>query len=213
MGASMGWVMLRKGLLVSWLTLVLWLPLAAWAGGTILVYGDSLSAAYGLPQDAGWASLLQARLKQKRMDYTVSNASISGETTSGGAARIAQALMAYKPKVIIVELGANDGLRGLPPDEMRANLAKIVSASQRAKARVLLVGMQMPPNYGESYTQAFAQVYPDLARKYKTALVPFLLQGMAERRDLFQGDDMHPTAAAQPILLENIWKALAPLLK
>jgi len=205
--------MLRKGLFVTWLTLLLCLPPAAWAGGTILVYGDSLSAAYGLPQDAGWASLLQARLKQQRMDYTVTNVSISGETTSGGAARIAAVLKAHKPAVIIVELGANDGLRGLPPREMRANLAKIVMASQRAKARVLLVGMQMPPNYGESYTRAFAQVYPDLARKYKTALVPFLLQGMAERRELFQSDDMHPTAAAQPILMENIWKALAPLLK
>jgi acyl-CoA thioesterase I len=205
--------MLRKRLFVGCLTLLLWLPLAASAGGTILVYGDSLSAAYGLPQDAGWASLLQARLKQKGMDYTVSNASVSGETTSGGAARIAAALKAYQPSVIIVELGANDGLRGLPPSEMRANLAKIVSSSQRAKARVLLVGMRMPPNYGETYTRAFAQVYPDLARKYKTALVPFLLQGMAERRELFQSDDMHPTAAAQPILMENIWKALAPLLK
>ncbi len=204
--------MLRR-LLLTWLALLLCLPLAVRAGGTILVYGDSLSAAYGLAQNAGWASLLQARLKQQRMDYTVTNVSISGETTSGGAARIAAVLKAHKPKVIIVELGANDGLRGLPPGEMRANLAKIVMASQRAKARVLLVGMRMPPNYGESYTRAFAQVYPDLARKYKTALVPFLLQGMAERRELFQSDDMHPTAAAQPILMENIWKALEPLLQ
>jgi acyl-CoA thioesterase-1 len=212
MGVPMSWVMLRR-LLLTWLALLLCLPLAVRAGGTILVYGDSLSAAYGLAQNAGWASLLQARLKQQRMDYTVTNVSISGETTSGGAARIAAVLKAHKPKVIIVELGANDGLRGLPPGEMRANLAKIVMASQRAKARVLLVGMQMPPNYGESYTRAFAQVYPDLARKYKTALVPFLLQGMAERRELFQSDDMHPTAAAQPILMENIWKALEPLLQ
>jgi len=199
-----------------WLTRLaslLWLPLAAWAGGTIVVYGDSLSAAYGLAQDAGWASLLQARLKQARMDYTVTNVSISGETTSGGAARIAATLEAHKPRVIIVELGANDGLRGLPPKQMRANLAQIVTASKRASARVLLVGMQMPPNYGESYTRAFAQVYPDLARQYRTALVPFLLQGMEQRRELFQSDNMHPTAAAQPILMENIWKALSPLLK
>jgi len=199
--------------MLAWLALLLCLPLAARAGGTILVYGDSLSAAYGLAQDAGWASLLQARLKQERMDYTVTNVSISGETTSGGAARIAEVLKAHRPRVIIVELGANDGLRGLPPGEMRANLAKIVMASQRAKARVLLVGMRMPPNYGETYTREFAQVYPDLARKYKTALVPFLLQGMEQHRKLFQSDDMHPTAAAQPILMENVWKALAPLLK
>lgn len=204
--------MLRR-LLIAWLMSLLCLPLAAWAAGTILVYGDSLSAAYGLNQDAGWTTLLQARLVQKRINYTVTNVSISGETTSGGAARIAETLKAHKPRVIIVELGANDGLRGLPPSEMRANLAKIVTLSQGAKARVLLVGMRMPPNYGETYTREFAQVYPDLAREYKTALVPFLLQGMEQRRELFQSDDMHPTAAAQPILLENVWKALAPLLK
>jgi acyl-CoA thioesterase-1 len=189
------------------------LPLAAWAGGTILVYGDSLSAAYGLSQDAGWASLLQARLRQERMDYTVTNVSISGETTSGGAARIAAALQVHKPRVIIVALGANDGLRGLPPEEMRANLAKIVRASQKARSRVLLVGMRMPPNFGESYTRQFAEVYADLAREQKTALVPYLLQGMDQQRKLFQSDNMHPTAAAQPILLQNIWKALLPLLK
>ena len=204
--------MLRR-LLVTWLTCLLCLPLAAWAGGTILVYGDSLSAAYGLAQNAGWAALLQARLQQKRLDYTVSNVSVSGETTSGGATRIADALKAHKPRVIIVELGANDGLRGLPPQEMRANLAKIVSASRRARARVVLVGMRMPPNYGETYTRQFAEVYADVAREYKTALVPYLLQGMDQRRELFQADDMHPTAAAQPILLENVWKALLPLLK
>ncbi len=191
----------------------MYLPLAAWAGGTILVYGDSLSAAYGLRQDAGWPTLLQARLKQERMDYTVINVSISGETTSGGAARIAETLKAHKPRVIIVALGANDGLRGLPPEQMRANLATILTASRRAQARVLLVGMRMPPNYGETYTRQFAQVYADLARKYNTALVPFLLEGMADRRALFQADDMHPTAAAQPIILENVWKALVPLLK
>ena len=204
--------MLRR-LLIIGLTSLLCLPLTAWAGGTILVYGDSLSAAYGLSQDAGWPTLLQARLKQEGMDYTVTNVSISGETTSGGAARIAAALKAHKPKVIIVALGGNDGLRGLPPEQMHANLAKILIASRRAQARVLLVGMRMPPNYGETYTRQFAQVYADLARMYKTALLPFLLQGMADRRELFQADDMHPTAAAQPIILENVWKALVPLLK
>jgi acyl-CoA thioesterase-1 len=189
------------------------LPLTAWAGGTILVYGDSLSAAYGLSQNAGWPTLLQTRLRQKGMDYTVTNASISGETTSGGAARIAQTLKVHQPRVIIVALGANDGLRGLPLAQMRANLAKIVRASQMAKSRVLLVGMHLPPNYGETYTRPFAEVYIDLAREYKTALAPFLLEGMAEQRELFQSDDMHPTAQAQPIILDNIWTALAPLLK
>ncbi len=189
------------------------LPLTAWAASTILVYGDSLSAAYGLSQEAGWPTLLQARLRQNGMDYTVTNASISGETTSGGAARIAEALKAHRPKVIIVALGANDGLRGLPRAQMRANLAKIVGASQKARSRVLLVGMRLPPNYGETYTRQFAQVYIDLAREYKTALAPFLLEGMAERRELFQSDNMHPTAEAQPVILDNIWKALAPMLK
>ncbi len=189
------------------------LPLTAWASGTILVYGDSLSAAYGLSQDAGWPTLLQSRLRQKGMDYTVANASISGETTSGGAARIAGALKAHRSKVVIVALGANDGLRGLPLAQMRANLAKIVNASQRTGARVLLVGMRLPPNYGETYTRQFAQVYADLAREHKTALAPFLLEGVAERRELFQEDNIHPTAQAQPVLLDNVWKALAPLLQ
>ena len=209
----MDWVMLRR-FLITWLTLLLlYLPLTACAAGTILIYGDSLSAAYGLSQDAGWPALLQARLRQQRMDYTVTNASISGETTSGGAARIAEALQAHRPKVIIIALGANDGLRGLPPQQMYRNLARIVSESQRARARVLLVGMRMPPNYGETYTRQFAEVYARLARERKIALVPFLLQGMEQRREFFQSDNLHPTAQAQHILLGNIWKGLAPLLK
>jgi len=189
------------------------LPLTTWAGGTILVYGDSLSAAYGLPQDAGWATLLQARLKQKGMDYTVLNASISGETTSGGAARIAQALQAHRPAVLILALGANDGLRGLPVAQMRTNLGTMVSAAKKARSRVLLVGMRMPPNYGDTYAREFAQVYVELAREYKTAFDPFLLEGVADRRELFQDDNMHPAAAAQPVILDHVWKALAPLLK
>ena len=188
-------------------------PLAARAGNSILIYGDSLSAAYGLSQDAGWPSLLKARLKQEGLDYTVTNVSISGETSSGGAARIAEALRAHKPGVVIVVLGANDGLRGLPPQQMRANLAKIVRESQRAKARVLLVGMRMPPNYGESYTRQFAQVYAGLAREHKVAVVPALLQGIEQRREMFLSDNIHPTSEAQPILLDNVWTALAPLLK
>ena len=189
------------------------LPLATWAGGTILIYGDSLSAAYGLPQDTGWANLLQARLKQKGMNYTVLNASITGETTSGGAARMAQTLQAHRPEVVVLALGANDGLRGLPLAQMHTNLEKMVRASKQAGSRVLLAGMRMPPNYGEAYTRQFAQVYADLARQHKTALAPFLLEGVAERRELFQADNLHPVAAAQPIILDNVWKALAPLLK
>jgi len=194
-------------------TCLMCLPLTTWAGGTILIYGDSLSAAYGLSQDAGWPALLQARLKQQGMDYTVMNASISGETTSGGAARIVQALKSQRPTVVVVALGANDGLRGLPPAQMRANLETIVRASRDAKCRVLLVGMRLPPNYGETYTRQFTQVFTDLAHEYKTALAPFLLEGVAEQRGLFQADNLHPTAQAQPLILDTIWKALAPLLK
>ena len=204
----MRWVMLGR-LLVTWL---ICLPLTAWGGGAILVYGDSLSAAYGLSQDAGWATLLQARLKQKGMDYTVVNASISGETTSGGAARMAGALRAHLPKVVILALGANDGLRGLPLAQMRANLGQMLRASKSAGSRVLLVGMRLPPNYGEAYTRQFAQVYTDLAHEYRTAFGPFLLEGVADRRELFQADNLHPVAEAQPMILDNVWKALAPLL-
>ena len=201
--------MLRKFLF----TCLMCLPLTAWAGGVILVYGDSLSAAYGLPRDAGWATLLQARLKQKGMDYTVVNASISGETTSGGATRMAEALRTHKPAVLILALGANDGLRGLPIEQMRANLGTMLRAGKQAGSRVLLVGMRLPPNYGEGYTRQFAQAYVDLAREHKTALTPFLLEGVADRRELFQADNLHPIAAAQPIILDNVWKALAPMLK
>jgi acyl-CoA thioesterase-1 len=194
-------------------SLLLLLPLNSVAAGTILIYGDSLSAAYGLSQDAGWPALLQERLTRKKLDYSVVNASISGETTSGGAARIAGALAEHTPKVVIVALGANDGLRGLPVELMRANLAKIVRASQAHQAKVLIVGMRMPPNYGETYTRQFYDAYARLAKEYKTALAPFLLDGFSEKRAMFQNDNIHPTAEAQTIILENVWKPLAPLLK
>ena len=188
-------------------------PGLAHAGPTLLVYGDSLSAAYGIGQKEGWVTLLEQRLRQKRIDYTVANASISGETTSGGASRIAATLAQHKPQIVIVALGANDGLRGLPVRQMRDNLAAIVSAAQKSGARVLLVGMKMPPNYGPQYTREFEQVYADLARRYKTGIAPFLLEGVTGKRELFLDDNLHPIARAQPILLENVWKALAPLLK
>jgi acyl-CoA thioesterase-1 len=195
------------------LTLMLLGPGLAHAGATLLVYGDSLSAAYGIGQKEGWVTLLEQRLRQKQLDYTVANASISGETSSGGASRIAATLALHKPQIVIVALGSNDGLRGLPVKQMRDNLAAIVAAAQKSGSRVLLVGMKMPPNYGPQYTREFEQVYADLARRYKTAFTPFLLEGVAGRRELFLDDNMHPVARAQPMLLENIWKALAPLLK
>jgi acyl-CoA thioesterase I len=199
----------RKLLLV----LALLGPGLAHAGATLLVYGDSLSAAYGIGQKQGWVTLLEERLRQKRIDYTVANASISGETTSGGASRIAAALAQHKPKIVIVALGANDGLRGLPVAQMRDSLAAIIKAAQKSGARVLLVGMKMPPNYGPQYTREFEQVYADLARRYKTGFAPFLLEGVAGKREMFQDDNLHPVAQAQPMVLENVWRALAPLLK
>ena len=177
----------------------------AHAGPTLLVFGDSLSAAYGIGQQAGWVTLLQERLRQKRLDYTVVNASISGETTSGGASRIAATLAAHKPAVAVVALGANDGLRGLPLAQMRANLATVVRAAQQSGSRVLLAGMKMPPNYGPRYTRDFEHTYVALAREFKCALVPFLLDGVAGKRELLLEDNLHPTAQAQPIMLENIW--------
>ena len=185
---------------------------AASAAATILVYGDSLSAAYGIGQKEGWVSLLDERLRQRKLDYSVANASISGETSSGGAARIEAALERFKPAVVILALGGNDGLRGLPIAEMKANLAKIVRAAQARGARVLVVGMRMPPNYGAKYTQAFGQAFAEVAKEHKSAYLPFLLDGIGEQRDLFLPDQIHPAAPAQPIILDTVWKPLEPLL-
>jgi acyl-CoA thioesterase-1 len=182
------------------------------AAPTILVFGDSLSAAYGIRQQDGWVTLLQQRLQQQRLDYTVVNASISGETTSGGAARIAAAVATHKPAITIVALGANDGLRGLPATQMSNNLGAIVGAAQKSGSHVLLIGMRLPPNYGARYTQEYEKTFTTLAQRYKCAFVPFLLDGVADKRELMQDDNLHPIAAAQPLILETIWKGLGPLL-
>ena len=182
------------------------------AAGTILVFGDSLSAGYGIRQDAAWPSLLQQRLAEKRVDYSVVTASISGETSAGGRSRIAEALARHRPAIVVIALGANDGLRGLPVPAMKENLAAMIRAVRAAKARVVLVGMRLPPNYGP-YAGEFHRAYADLARSEKVALVPFLLDGIADQPRLFQSDTIHPTAEAQPQLLDNVWAALAPLLK
>jgi acyl-CoA thioesterase-1 len=183
------------------------------AAGTILVYGDSLSAAYGIGQKDGWVNLLGGRLKQSRADYSVVNASISGETTAGGAARIDAALGRFKPDVVVLALGGNDGLRGLPVSEMKANLGKIARAAQARGARVLVVGMRIPPNYGPKYTQAFYSAFAEVARETKSGYVPFLLERVADQRTYFQPDQIHPTAEAQPLLLDTVWKGLEPLLR
>jgi acyl-CoA thioesterase-1 len=182
-------------------------------GNKVLVYGDSLSSAYGMPTQAGWVALLEDRLKQEQADYSVVNASISGETSAGGLARIAKTLQREKPEILILELGGNDGLRGLPVAAMKKNLAGIIEQAQKARARVLLVGMRMPPNYGETYNQAFERAFAELAKEYKTAFLPFLLEGFGEKSELFQPDRIHPTESAQPVVLRNVMRALAPLLK
>jgi acyl-CoA thioesterase-1 len=176
----------------------------------ILVYGDSLSAAYGIPQSKGWVALLDDRLKQRSSNYTVVNASISGETSAGGAARIDKTLAASKASIVIVELGANDGLRGLPVEQMKKNLTAIVQASKREGARVILVGMQLPPNYGVPYINTFRAAFRDVALDERVAFVPFLLEGL-DKREQFQADGLHPTAAAQPILLDNVWRKLSAM--
>lgn len=199
---------------MRYLVLILWLLFspAAFAAHTLLVFGDSLSAGYGLAPGEGWVSLLEARLHQTKPGWKVVNASISGETTQGGAYRIRPTLKDTQPSIVIVELGANDGLRGLSLDAARDNLDTILKACRDAHSKVVLVGMQLPPNYGREYTQKFRDLYPELARKRRTALVPFLFEGMAADRRLFQADGLHPSAEAQPILLNNVWRALKPLL-
>ncbi|MFL6572836.1 MAG: arylesterase [Burkholderiales bacterium] len=180
---------------------------------SILVYGDSISAAYGMAQDRGWVALLGERLKRERPDYSVVNASVSGETSSGGLARIDAALARHRPSLVILELGGNDGLRGLPLAEMKKNLGAIIERSQKAGARVLLLGMSMPPNYGPRYTQAFQASFDELAKRYRTALVPSLMEGFGDNYALFQPDRIHPAAEAQPLLLERVWKTLQPMLR
>jgi acyl-CoA thioesterase-1 len=196
------------------LSIVLLIPFGVLAAEqSILVFGDSISAAYGMAQGRGWVALLGERLKREQPDYSVVNASVSGETSSGGVARISAALNKHRPKLVILELGGNDGLRGLPVAEMKKNLATIIERSQKSGARVMLVGMRMPPNYGAQYTQGFESAFDELARRYKTPLVPSLMEGFGENYELFQSDRIHPTEAAQPLMAERVWKTLRPMLK
>jgi acyl-CoA thioesterase-1 len=193
--------------------IVLWLPAAAAAEKSILVLGDSLSAAYGIPRQKGWVALLEERLKRERPDYIVVNASISGDTTGGGRARLKPLLDKHRPAVLVLELGANDGLRGMPVVLMRTNLDAIIREAQASGARVLLVGMRMPPNYGEVYAQSFEAAFREVARTHRIPLVPFLLEDFADKLEFFQPDRIHPTEEAQPLMLERVWKELRPLLK
>ncbi|WP_373419942.1 arylesterase [Herbaspirillum sp. RV1423] len=180
---------------------------------TLLVLGDSLSAEYGLARGSGWVALLDKRLQQEKLNTSIVNASISGETTIGGKTRLPALLSKHAPDVVIIELGANDALRGLQLEATQANLQALIDMSRAAKAKVLLVGMQIPPNYGADYTNKFMQLFPAAARQNKTALVPFFLKDVADKPALFQADRMHPNEQAQSTLLDNVWPALKPLLK
>jgi len=182
------------------------------AAGTILIVGDSISAGFGLDTRLGWVSLLEQRLEREGHDDRVINASISGDTSAGGQARLPALLTEHKPDVVIVELGGNDGLRGQPPAQLQQNLASMIDAAKTAGAKVLLLGMQGPPNYAPRYTEAVAGVYTQLADEKQIALVPFFLEGVGGHPELMQADGLHPAAAAQQRLLDNVWPALKPLL-
>lgn len=181
-------------------------------GGTLLVFGDSLSAGYGVEAGQSWVDLLAQRLEEKKLPYRVVNASISGDTSAGGLSRISTELKRHQPDILVLELGANDGLRGLPLNAMKNNLSSIIRLAKAAGAKVVLLGMQMPPNYGPRYTERFSAIYGELAREQQLPLVPFLLQKVALDPLLMQADNLHPNAKGQPLLLETVWPVLQPLL-
>ena len=183
------------------------------AAPVILVFGDSLSAGYGVPPGHGWVDLLAGKIAQEGYDFKVVNASVSGETTEGGLARLPRALSMHSPRILILELGANDGLRGLPVAQAKDNLERMVTLATTRGARVLLVGMRMPPNYGQRYTDAFYAMYGELAQRHGTALVPFLMNAVVLRPELIQADGLHPNERAQPLLLSTVWPVLRPLLE
>ncbi|WP_175684509.1 arylesterase [Burkholderia anthina] len=178
----------------------------------LVVLGDSLSAEYGLPRDTGWVALLRQRLATGRVDYSVANASVSGDTTSGGRARLPAVLQRLKPSIVVVELGSNDALRGVPLATTEQNLRDIIADARHAHAKVVLVGMYVPANYGPDYTQKFHAIYTRLSKELDVPLVPFLLAGIENKPEMFQSDQMHPTQQAQGVLLDNVWPALKPLL-
>ena len=186
---------------------------ASVAPRTILVLGDSVSAGYGLTVGEGWVSLLQGRLKTQGYGYRVVNASVSGETTTGGLARLPRALTVHKPQIVVLELGGNDGLRGLPLETSRANLEKMIQLSKAAGAQVVLLGMKMPPNYGPRYAEGFERTFAELARKHRLAFEPFFLDKIALVPGMLQADGLHPTAKAQPAMLDAVWPVLKPLLQ
>nr|WP_298164296.1 arylesterase [uncultured Pseudomonas sp.] len=201
---------MRKGLLGAVLCLAMWSQAAL--AGTVLVLGDSISAAFGLDTREGWVALLEKRLAEQGFSHRVVNASITGDTSAGGAARLPGLLAEYRPDWVVLGLGGNDGLRGLPPAQLQQNLAAMIDKAQASGAQVVLLGMLLPPNYGVRYTTAFARVYTTLAEEKNVALVPFFLEGVGGVPTMMQNDGIHPALKAQPVLLENVWPVLKPLL-
>jgi acyl-CoA thioesterase-1 len=199
----MVWLDMRKFLIL--LLFLLAIPAGGAGAPTVLVFGDSLSAGFGIEVDQSWTTLLQSRLQGQGYEHRVVNASISGETTEGGASRIHSAIERFEPSVVILELGGNDGLRGFPPERMRDNLRTIIETSKAGGAAVVLLGIRIPANYGPRYTEAFEKVYRDLAAELDVPWIEFFMTGVAMNRDLMQGDGIHPNARAQPILLDNAW--------
>jgi acyl-CoA thioesterase-1 len=195
------------------LCLMLCAPATYSASKTLLVLGDSISAEYGLPRDSGWVSLLQTRLSDDKLQVSVVNASISGETTAGGLTRLPALLQQHKPAVLIIELGGNDGLRGLSLAATQSNLREMIKSADRIGARVLLLGMRVPPNYGPDYSKRFAAMYQGLARERNVKLVPFLFAGLEDTERFFQQDRIHPNQRAQAVMLDNVWPSLRSLLK
>ena len=204
---------MRVVLSIVFLFVIAGLPLRAMSAETILVVGDSLSAAYGIDQQQGWVALLNQRFRREGLPYHAVNASITGDTTRGGLARLPAALKREKPVIVVIALGGNDGLRGFAPEQTKANLEKMIAISRASGAEVLLLGVKIPENYGRTFAEKFHRVYLELAAETDTPTVPFFLEGVAETRAMMQPDGIHPAAEAQPRMLENVWTGLEPLLE
>jgi acyl-CoA thioesterase-1 len=200
----------KKGIAIGLFCLLISFVTSASSNSTILVMGDSLSAEYGISRGSGWVKLLEGQLQKQGSQWLVFNASISGETSAGGLTRITSLLQQKKPRIVMLELGANDALRGLSVDETEKNLSKMIQLSKQSGAKVLLFGMQIPPNYGQDYTKKFKDLYPKLATQEGVELVPFFMAGIVTNADFFQADKIHPNEKAQPILYKNVWGAMAP---
>jgi acyl-CoA thioesterase-1 len=205
-------VLILQRLVASLALTVIWLPAALGAGQTIVVVGDSLSSGYGIAAEQSWVAMLEDRLQAEGYGYQVVNASIAGDTSAGGLARLPRLLETHDPTLVVIELGGNDGLRGQPVTILRDNLSKMIELSRQSGADVVLAGIQIPPNYGPTYTQALAAVYPELAQRFDAPLIEFLLEDVALNRELMQPDGIHPNAAGQKIVFANVWRVLSPLL-